>query len=337
MAVVSQSNNHSLRRSFAKFVLLAAAAPALWLAYNAIIYRNPLEFANGPYSARAIEQKSATPGLPGHPGSHDLHVAFSYFMKSAELNMAEGKSQKLWVGLLLAGTIAILVLDRELWPLLLLWAPLPFYMLSIAYSGVPVFVPTWWPFSFYNVRYGLQLLPLFSMTMAVTAFLLLRFVQNKIAKTAIVPAAVILLAVNYAFVWRAQPACFREAWVNSRTRIAFETELASNLNKLPHDSNLLMYLGDHVGALQRAGIPLRRTINEGNHRPWKSPADSEGLWERALANPSQYVDFVIAMDGDPVAVGVQRQGLTSLIVISTTGQPTAIIYWTHTPASGSNR
>jgi hypothetical protein len=173
--------------------------------------------------------------------------------------------------------------------------------------------------------------------MAVTAFLLLRFVQNKIAKTAIVPAAVILLAVNYAFVWRAQPVCFREAWVNSRTRIAFETELASNLNKLPHDSNLLMYLGDHVGALQRAGIPLRRTINEGNHRPWKSPADSEGLWERALANPSQYVDFVIAMDGDPVAVGVQRQGLTSLIVISTTGQPTAIIYWTHTPASGSNR
>jgi hypothetical protein len=337
MAVVSQSNDHSLRRSFAKFVLLAAAAPALWLAYNAIIYRNPLEFANGPYSARAIEQKSATPGLPGHPGSHDLHVAFSYFMKSAELNMAEGKSQKPWVGLLLAGTIAILVLDRKLWPLLLLWAPLPFYMLSIAYSGVPVFVPTWWPFSFYNVRYGLQLLPLFSMTMAVTAFLLLRFVQNKIAKTAIVPAAVILLAVNYAFVWRAQPVCFREAWVNSRTRIAFETELASNLNKLPHDSNLLMYLGDHVGALQRAGIPLRRTINEGNHRPWKSPADSEGLWERALANPSQYVDFVIAMDGDPVAVGVQRQGLTSLIVISTTGQPTATIYWTHTPASGSNR
>ena len=83
--------------------------------------------------------------------------------------------------------------------------------------------------------------------------------------------------------------------MNSRTRIAFETELASNLKKLPHDSTLLMYLGDHVGALQRAGIPLRRTINEGNHRPWKAPIDREGLWERALANPSQYVDYVVAM------------------------------------------
>ena len=65
----------------------------------------PLEFANGPYSARAIEQKSASPGSPHIPGSHDLPVAFSYFLKSAELNMAEGSWQRLWVALLLAGTL----------------------------------------------------------------------------------------------------------------------------------------------------------------------------------------------------------------------------------------
>ena len=45
---------------------------------------------------------------------------------------------------------------------LLLWAPLPFYALSVAYGSVPIFVPTWWPFSQYNVRYGLQLLPAFA-------------------------------------------------------------------------------------------------------------------------------------------------------------------------------
>ncbi len=329
LAIMVKGNTQVPRHGVAKFVLLAAAAPAFWLAYNAIIYRNPLEFANGPYSARAIEQKSATPGSPAHPGSHDLPVASSYFLKSAELNMAEGKSQKVWLLLLLAGTITILISARKLWPLLLLWIPFPFYMLSVAYSGVPIFVPTWWPFSFYNVRYGLQLLPLFSVSVAVTTYFLLRLARSKNAKTAIVSAVLILLVANYAFVWKAQPVCFREAWVNSRSRIAFETELASNLNKLPHNSNLLMYLGDHVGALQRAGIPLRRTINEGNHRPWKSPADSEGLWERALASPSQYVDFVIAMDGDPVALAVQKQTLTSLVVIRTAGQPAATIYWTH--------
>ena len=59
----------SLERQVAKFVLIVAAAPALWLAYNGIVYRNPLEFANGPYSAKAIEQQN-TELLrnQGHPG-----------------------------------------------------------------------------------------------------------------------------------------------------------------------------------------------------------------------------------------------------------------------------
>jgi hypothetical protein len=328
-ALILKHNIQILRRGLVKFVLLAAAAPTLWLAYNAIIYRNPLEFANGPYSARAIEKKNAIPGSPAHPGSRDLPVAFSYFLESAELNMAEGNWQKLWVTLLVVGSVAILILERRLWPLLLLWTPLPFYMLSIAYSGVPIFLPTWWPFSFYNVRYGLQLLPLFSMAAGVSVYFLFRLARNRTAKTSLVFAAFVLIAASYASVLRAQSVCFREAWVNSRTRIALETELASNLKKLRSDTTLLMYLGDHVGALQQAGIPLRRTINEGNHRPWKAPVDREGLWERALAHPSQYVDYVIALDGDPVALGAQKQGLPSLVVIRTIGQPAATIYWTH--------
>src|SRR5207244_1005945 len=61
--------NSDLRSALIMFLLLVAVVPVFWLAYNAIIYRNPLEFANGPYSARAIEQRSARPGAPPHPGS----------------------------------------------------------------------------------------------------------------------------------------------------------------------------------------------------------------------------------------------------------------------------
>ena len=330
----AKSFDRTVRHSLLKFVLLAAAAPTLWLTYNAIVYRNPLEFATGQYSARAIEQKSTA---TTHPGSHDLPVAFSYFLKSAELNMATGSLQKLWVAVLLLGIAAVLIVKRRTWPLLLLGMPIPFYMLSIAYSGVPLYVPTWWPFSFYNVRYGLQLLPFFSAMAGVIVCLLLRFAPNKSLEIVVNSAAAILIVASYASVWRAQPISFQEAEVNSRSRIAFETSLASNLQKLPHDSSLLMYLGDHVGALQRAGIPLRRTINEGNHRPWKAPMDSEGLWERALANPSQYVDYVIAIEGDPVDTRVQKQNLSSVLVLRTSGQPPATIYWTHSPGGNQPR
>jgi len=319
----------ALRGALAKFVLLVVAAPTLWLAYNAIVYRNPLEFANGPYSARAIEQANASRGVPPHPGLHDVPVAFSYFLKSAELNMAEGNWQKFWVALLFAGSAIVLMFERRFWPLMLLWAPLPFYMLSVAYGGVPIFLPAWWPFSYYNTRYGIELLPAFAVFAAVMIHFLLGFARNRNAKMAVVFGMLILLVGSYTSVWRAQPVCFREAWINSRTRIALESELAADFKRLPKGSNLLMYLGDHVGALQRAGIPLRQVINEGNHRPWKEPSDPEGLWEHALADPARYVEFVVALEGDPVALGIAKRDLHSLVVIHTSGQPTATIYSTH--------
>jgi hypothetical protein len=101
-----KAKHRGIGASARKFVVLAAAAPAFWLAYNAIVYRNPLEFANGPYSAKAIEAR--TPGA-SHPGSHDLPVAFSFFLKSAELNLAAGNGQKLWILLAVAGTMGCLI------------------------------------------------------------------------------------------------------------------------------------------------------------------------------------------------------------------------------------
>jgi hypothetical protein len=107
-----------------------------------------------------------------------------------------------------------------------------------------------------------------------------------------------------------------------------QMELARWLERMPSNSTILMYLGDHVGALEHAGIPLKRTINEGNHRVWAHPSDPEGLWEKALANPSQYADYVIAFDGDPVWDAVHNQHLHELVELHVTGQPRAILYST---------
>ena len=311
-----------------RFIVLAAAVPVLWIAYNWLIYRNPLEFATGPYSARAIEEKTAQPGFPPHPGSRDPLAAGQYFLKSAEQNVAEGNWQKLWIALAAAGVLLALLFESQLSPLLLAWVPLPFYMLSVAYGGVPVFVPTWWPFSYYNVRYGIQLLPAFAIFVALAAYFLVTLTRPLAGKIAVALGVVLLVVASYHSVWRAQPVCFREAWVNSRTRLALERALAKNLGLLPTDSTLLMYLGDHVGALQQVGIPLRRVINEGNHRTWQRPSDPEGLWERALANPAEFVDFAIGIGDDPVSQSAREHGLQSIAIIETTGQPRATIYFT---------
>jgi len=317
-----------LWRDIRNFAIIVVLVPALWFAYNGVIYRNPLEFANGPYSARAIEQRTARPGFPPHPGTYDLVAATQYFLKSAEANMADENLQKIWIALAVAGALLLLLLERRLFPLLMLCIPLPFYALSVAYGGVPVFVPTWWPFSYYNVRYGIELLPAIAVLAALTIYFATTFWRPILGKIVVATFAVLLIVASYLSVWRAQPVSYREAVVNSRTRIALETALANNLRILPKDATLLMYLGDHVGAVQRAGIPLARVIHEGNHRTWKQPRDPEGLWERALADPSGLADYAIGIDDDPVSVSAREHRLKSMAIIETTGQPAATIYFT---------
>nr|MBA3912998.1 hypothetical protein [Terriglobales bacterium] len=165
------------------------------------------------------------------------------------------------------------------------------------------------------VRYGLELLPAFAVFAGVLVGTLLDFTRVLWLKVAVVAAAAALASVSYVAVWRAQPVSLREAIANSRTRIGFEHEVAAMMRNLPASANILMYMGQHAAILQNAGIPFRRTINEGSHRTWKQPADPEGLWEKALREPAKYVDYVVAFAGDPVWLGVDRGELTPLTEI----------------------
>jgi hypothetical protein len=327
------------RAAVTKFVLLAAASPILWLAYNGIVYRNPLEFENGPYSAKAIERRTQTAGNPGHPGSGNLVIAGLYFVKSGEANVAEYQwLQRAWILILLIAVVATALARRKPsaavtsaspvpWPLAFLLVPLLFYALSVAYGGVPIFVPAWWPFTHYNVRYGLQLLPAFAAAVALVIDFVLRLVAwNWRLRVACVLGLFALVIGSYASIWSAVPVSLQEAQVNMGSRNHLEAQLAGWLQKLPPDSTLLMYLGDHVGAVQQAGIPFKRVINEGNHRVWMHPQDPEGLWESALSDPAKYTDYVVAFEGDSVWQAVQGRHFKELVELHTTGQPRAILY-----------
>ncbi len=313
----------ALKKSFRNFLLLTALTPALWLAYNFGQYGNPLEFVTGPYSTRAIEQRSAG-GHPFHPGAGSLPVAALYFSKAAQLNLGPGRAAQ---GLMLAAAMgALLCWWRRRGALsLLLWLPLAFYTLSVAYGGVQIFVPVWWPFSYNNPRYGIELLP----AVAVGAGLLAANFRGRLAH--VVAAGVALLAlVSYGGSWRAVPVSLREAQVNAVTRVQFETKLAVELRKLPPGSILLMYCGDHPGALQQAGIPLRRVIHEGN----RAIAEGEySEWERALEAPGEYADYLVAIAGDPVAMSAARnpRRLQEVAAVESPGQPRAVLYKTDRP------
>ena len=316
-------DDRTLRRGAAKFLLGIAVVPVLWLAYNGVVYGNALDFANGPYSAKAIEQRVGAP----NPALHHAGVAAIYFLKSAQLNMANGNWGRFWLA---AAFVALVIgawkLRAQLASLLLLWVPLVFYSFSIAYGSVPLHVYTWWPFATFNQRYGLQLLPMFAVSTGVLAASIFLLGAGGRHKGKMVAVILALVVGSYVSVWMAEPHCLAEARRNWVIRNPLNSAVQRVLARLPKKSRFLMDISEHVGIMEQAGIPLRQVVNNENHRVWKRPSDPEGLWERALADPPRYVDFVIAFDGDAVDQGANRTNLTELIEIHATGQPRARIY-----------
>jgi len=216
------------------------------------------------------------------------------------------------------GVGVIVARARGLLPWLLLWLPLPFYAVSIAWGDVPIFIPQWWPFSYYNTRYGLQLLPAFAACVALLVSFAMVRDRSPAWRVAVSVIVCAFIAASYSSVWRNVPICLREIRANGGARYALDGRLGSLLEKLPPSSTILMYTGDHGGALERAAIPLKRTINEGSFK----------VWDAALRAPALAADFVVAGANDPVAraVAERPENLELLIVVQTAGSPWVRIY-----------
>jgi uncharacterized protein YheU (UPF0270 family) len=317
ISTIKENRDGRFRADLAKALLLTALAPTLWLAYNYGVYSNELEFANGPYSAKAIAQRTIQRGFPPYPGEDHPVIAGIYFVKAAQLNIDDGRIAKLVV--LIAAAGSAILLFRGAWlAITILWSPLLFYALSIAYGSVPIFIPVWWPFSYYNARYGLELLPAIAAGMGCAVY----WIEGRGSKrTAIVVVAVlaVLPAIAYLQALRQIPICLRETQVNGNARLELDQKLAAVLSSLPDGSTVLAYTAAHSGAFEMAKFRLRQTINEGNFY----------IWDAALAHPETSVDYVIASEGDPVWESVSRRlGLVPIVQLRVEGQPRIVVYRT---------
>jgi hypothetical protein len=319
--------------AFVLFTAMLAVAPLLWVGYCAKQFGDPLDFMRGPYSAKAIDIRTTKPGSSHYPGWHSIPVAALYFLKASELGATTLRLANTLLVLTIAGSISALVGWRKkgLLPALLLWVPLPFYAYSVAYGSVPIFIPLWWPHSYYNVRYGMEMLPVFALSLAFLVAWGVDQLRKRVPAAAawVLFAVLALLVVNNAVLVRGNvPLVLAEAITNSRSRVQFETAYANILATLPKNATILAYTSEHIGAFQRAGIPLKHTINDADYYEWTP----------ALQAPASSADYVIATDGDAVAQAIAKhpEGLTQLSIVCTTDQPCAHFYRSDRNAHGGS-
>ena len=316
--------------AFVLFTALLLTGPVLWFAWNARQYGDWLDFMRGPYSAKAIDIRTSPPGSPHYPGWHSLRVAELYFLKAAELGAAPEHWSNYLLILALAGLVAALIKWRKctIVPLLLLWMPAPFYAYSIAYGSVPIHIPIWWPFSWYNTRYGMEMLPAFALSLGFLIARLTSLAERRWPRWSplLLLASIVLIILDSSALIRRTPLVLAEAIENARTRVPFEAAYARSLENLPPNGMILVWTSDHIGAFQRAGIPLRRTINETDYYQWKG----------ALARPAQSAEWVIAADKDAVAqaVAAHPEGLKLIDIVCSTDQPCVRFYHSTLAAPG---
>lgn len=276
-------------RSALGFSLIAALGPLYWLAHNAILYSAPLEFYNGEWSAKMIYQRALDHGGFRYPGDHDWPKAWQYYRTAAELCIGHPLA---WLGV--AGLAAAMI-KRAWWAAALLALTPIFYLLSLYSSGTPIFVPTLWPNSYYNTRYGITALPLACFGIA--------------AIVALVPMRwrtlpVVLLVCAAVFPWWGYPrkenwVTWRESEQNSADRRAWTRLAVDYLQPRYHSgAGIFMGFGDQSGILRQAGIPLRESFHQGD-----GP-----LWQATAARPDLFLwqEWAIALPGDDVSKTLRR-------------------------------
>jgi hypothetical protein len=301
------------------FGAIASLGPLYWMAHNWWLCMNPLEFFNGPYSAKGIYQRALAQHMPPSPGDHDWKKVWLFFRTTARVCVGSGA--------VLVGAVGIagVIWKRTFWPVLLVAIPPAFYLWRMYAGESPIYIPELWFGSYYNTRYGLSVLPLLAIVGAGVVLLANNRLRPFLAAAAVAIAVVPWLIHRKPDDW----ICWKESQVNSEGRRAW-TRQAAQLFATQYGRGTGIYtsLGDDgVAIFREAGIPLREALRDAN----------EPAWMAATTRPDLFLheEWALATSGDPVATAVQRATFKNgpryhrIQTIMVHGEPVIEIYKRH--------
>jgi hypothetical protein len=268
------------------FCVLACAGPLAWLAYNWWMSGDCFDFIRGPYSPSFIQ------GGATYPGLHDWPLAWLHFRSAVQLCAGPGL-----VALGLAGLAACLF-KRTFWPLLLLALPPIFYVVNLHSGASPINMPSLWPHSYYNVRYGTAALP----RLALGAAALVALIPRRMGAV----AATIAILAGMAW-WLAHPrpsawAVWEEARINNaagRERIRQAADYLAP--RYVRGTGIVTSFYPLTAIFREMGLPLRETLMGDNGLPWLA----------AVERPEFFLtqEWAIVEGGDQVQTAIDRLGL----------------------------
>ncbi|HUZ46653.1 MAG TPA: hypothetical protein VMW54_08450 [Terriglobia bacterium] len=269
------------------FSVIAGAGPFLWVLHDVLQSGNPLQFYNGPDSAMAIYANQVATTAFRYPTDGSFLISARYYLEDLKLVIGPWSLELAVLGLI------VWLIDRRLRSrraaALLLLVPLPFYVQAMASAAVGLYVPTLVPGSYYNLRYGLEMLPAIAL---LPSFLVSSELPRKV-RMGVLAGLILILGAQGAFMVRKGAGALpvvTEAIRNTPCTTPADRTLVRFFARNYDGQTILMQSGKWPCVAPSLGIPYRKILDASNRK----------YWLQLPQGPQKWVEWIVRGTRGPV-------------------------------------
>lgn len=258
------------------FCTLAGFGIFLWLLWNLLIFKDPLFFAFGPYSAHAQQEQLESAGELATKGEWLLSLKFYTYALAYNSGAFSA-----FLGVL--GLVAIWFDRRIVTPVKFatsaLMAPLFFNVLALYLGHSVLFIQGLSGDVWFNVRYGIMMMP--------SIAIFIGFLIDRAKNLRWVVIGLLLFVTLFQF-QSYDAVTIDDARVGSSQKNVSEVSGWLNRNAKDRDGFILISAASHDAIIFSSGLPMKKFIHEGTGK----------YWESATTNPERWARWIIARTHD---------------------------------------
>jgi len=259
------------------FSTLAGFGIFLWILWNFVIFGDPLYFVFGPFSAKAQQDILLAEGRLLTKGNL-LYSTFIYLL-------AVMHNVGVWLGILAVAGMWLFVKSRRYkqktkLAVGLLLVPLIFNIISLVVGHSVIHLPELPPYTWFNDRYGLMILPATSVALG--------FLANR-RKIIAILISLVILTQTYSMYTQNRVITIEDG-VRGASGEYLDEASGWIKENVDNDGLILVAASSNDALLFSSGLPLKRFITEG----------AKEYWGASLDKPSVFAKWVVMHKGDLV-------------------------------------
>ena len=250
------------------FLTMGAFGIVLWFGWNWAIFKDPLYFVFGPFSAHAQQQQLLTAGNLPTRGNLLLSIKvyfYALFYNSITTTAIVGffAAVLMWFDKKIPSGIRIASVS--------LMAPLAFNIIALFLGFSVLFIQGISGNTWFNARYGVMLLPSFAV--------FLGYLVDKLKNLRWVIIGLFAFTAFFAFV-NGDAVTIDDARVGSSQKNVTEVSRYLHDHASGEKGFILISAASHDAIIFSSGLPMKRFIHEGTGAYWESALESPDRWAR---------------------------------------------------------